>query len=119
MSPRVEVVDLWKRFRLYHERHYTLKTALLRLGRGSYEDLWVLRGVSFAVAAGEAVALVGPNGTGKSTLLGLIGRVYRPTRGTTRVYGRLSTLLELGAGFHPELTEDTRIHRLFLALVSG
>lgn len=104
MTPRIEVVDLWKRFRLYHERYGTLKSALLHFWRNQAEDLWVLRGLSFQVFPGETVAVIGPNGTGKSTLLGLVGRVLRPTRGRATVHGRLSTLLELGAGFHPDLT---------------
>lgn len=110
MSTRVEVTELWKRYRLQHEKYGTLKAALLRLGRNVVEELWVLRGVSFTVAAGETVALVGPNGTGKSTLLGLIAKVYRPTRGRIHVHGRISTLLELGAGFHPDLTGIENIH---------
>jgi ABC-2 type transport system ATP-binding protein len=95
---------VWKRFRLYHERHQTLKESLVRRKRGVYEELWALRDVSFEIAAGQTVAIIGENGSGKSTLLKCIARILRPDKGAITVDGRLGALLELGAGFHPELT---------------
>jgi ABC-type polysaccharide/polyol phosphate transport system ATPase subunit len=77
---------------------------LLWWKRRSYERLEVLKGVSFEVAKGESVAVVGRNGAGKSTLLSLLARVYKPTSGSIHIGGRLAPLLELGAGFHPDLT---------------
>lgn len=68
------------------------------------QRFWALNDVSFTITAGETVALVGTNGSGKSTILKLISRIINPTRGTIKITGRLSALLELGAGFHPDLT---------------
>ena len=77
------------------------------LGRrrdGTREEFWALRDVDFEVAAGETVGLVGPNGSGKSTALKLISRIIEPTTGRVTVKGKVSALIELGAGFHPDLT---------------
>ena len=95
-----------KRFRIPHVRAYTLKQAFLRRVRRqtSYEELWALREVSFAVEEGEILGLVGPNGSGKSTLLAILTKVIRPTEGRATVRGQVCALLQLGAGFNPELT---------------
>ncbi len=74
------------------------------LQRRAREELWALRDVSFVLESGRSLALVGPNGAGKSTLLKLISRVTRPTSGSVKVQGRLASLIEIGAGFHSELT---------------
>jgi ABC-type polysaccharide/polyol phosphate transport system ATPase subunit len=71
---------------------------------GGREPLWALRGVSFDVQRGEALAIVGPNGAGKSTLMKLLSGITAPTEGEIHLYGRLAALLEIGSGFHPELT---------------
>jgi len=73
-------------------------------GERGYDEFWALRDISFSVEKGEAIGLVGANGSGKSTLLGIMARVLRPTRGTVSVTGRVCPLLELGTGFHPDLT---------------
>jgi ABC-type polysaccharide/polyol phosphate transport system ATPase subunit len=102
----IAVENLGKRYRLLHQGQTTLKTAALRLfsreARG--EEFWALRRVSFDVRAGESLGIIGRNGAGKSTLLGLIAGTITPTEGTVETNGRISSLLELGAGFHPELT---------------
>lgn len=102
----IEVRDLWKQYRRPHQRVSTLKEALVAFVRGQtgYQEFWALRSVSFTVSSGEAVGVVGPNGSGKSTLLACMARVLTPTRGTVRVEGRVCPMLELGTGFHPELS---------------
>lgn len=96
--------DVAKRFRLYHERNQSLKAAVMRGGRASYEEFWALDDVSFEVEQGTTFALVGENGSGKSTMLKCLAKILRPDRGTIAVEGKMSALLELGAGFHPELS---------------
>ena len=107
MPDAIAVQNLGKRFRRYHaDRPTTLKEALLRGLRlmKPAEYFWALRDVSFGVAPGRMVGVVGPNGAGKSTLLRLIGGVGRPDEGHVAVQGRIGALLDLGAGFHPDLT---------------
>jgi ABC-type polysaccharide/polyol phosphate transport system ATPase subunit len=103
----IAVSGLGKRYRLQHQGQTTLKTAALQLfsrRSTSDEEFWALRDVSFAVRPGETLGVIGRNGAGKSTLLGLIAGTITPTEGAVRTYGRISSLLELGAGFHPDLT---------------
>jgi ABC-type polysaccharide/polyol phosphate transport system ATPase subunit len=103
-EPAIRIQDLEKEFRLSHSGVGSLKTLVLWWKRPTIERLRVLRGVSFDVAKGESVAVVGKNGAGKSTLLSLVARVYKPTSGHIAINGRVAPLLELGAGFHPDLT---------------
>ncbi len=120
----VRVAGATKLYRRYGRRHTvgTLKSALLSgLGRRSLSPdsaIPALTDVSFDVAAGETVGIVGPNGSGKSTLLKLLAGIMRPTMGEVAVHGRLAALLELGAGFHPELSgrENIEISGLLLGL---
>ena len=100
----IEVRDVSKRFRLYHERNQSVKAAIMRGGRARYEEFWALDDVSFDVKEGSTFALVGENGSGKSTMLKCLAKILRPDKGTISVEGKLSALLELGAGFHPELS---------------
>ena len=100
----IEVVDVWKKFRIYHDRVYSLKERFIFRNRQKTEDFWALKGVSLRVPRGATVGLIGRNGSGKSTLLKIISRILYPTRGEVKVNGRVSTLLELGAGFHPDFT---------------
>lgn len=104
MGAAIEVVDVSKRFRLYHERYRSLKERLIHFGRTTHEDFWALEDVAFDVAAGSTFGLLGHNGSGKSTLLKCVAGIIAPTRGEIRVAGRTAALLELGAGFQPELT---------------
>ena len=100
----VEVRDLWKSYRLYHERNQYLKAAILRGRRTRYEEFWALRGVSLDIPSGMTLGVIGSNGSGKSTFLKCLTGILTPERGEVRVHGRVSALLELGAGFHPELS---------------
>jgi ABC-2 type transport system ATP-binding protein len=100
----VRVSNLSKRFRLFHERHQSLKQSLLNMRRSNYEDFWALRDISFDVQQGETFGIIGHNGSGKSTLLKCLTKILEPDQGTVAVNGSISALLELGAGFHPELS---------------
>lgn len=82
----------------------------LRLGGMDYDDLWVLKDVSFEVRRGESVGLIGLNGSGKSTTFKILSRVTAPTMGTARIHGRLGALLEVGTGFHPELSGRENVY---------
>jgi ABC-type polysaccharide/polyol phosphate transport system ATPase subunit len=100
----INVQDVWKKFRLYHERNQSLKATVLRGRRARYTEFDALKGVTLEVAAGSTFGLIGENGSGKSTLLKCIARILRPDRGAIDSRGKISALLELGAGFHPELS---------------
>jgi ABC-2 type transport system ATP-binding protein len=109
-GPAISIDSVSKRFRLYHERPSSLKERMLRLRRTRAEDFWALRDVSFDVAEGETIGLVGANGSGKTTLLKIIAGILRPTAGRVTARGRIAALLELGAGFHPELTGRENVY---------
>lgn len=107
----VEVVDLAKRFRLVHSRNRTLKATVFNgFRRTEYDEFWALDGVSFEVPEGSTFGLVGHNGSGKSTLLKCLAKIYRPDRGRVATTGIVSALLELGAGFHPELSGRENVY---------
>lgn len=111
MSTRViEIEDLSKRFVIRKEKF--LKDRLLNFGRSNLhkDDFWALRDVNVAIDSGTTVGLIGPNGSGKSTLLKMIGGILQPTTGTVNVRGRIAALLELGAGFHPDLTGRENVY---------
>ncbi len=100
-----------KKFRLQSDRAHSVKELITRRDRDAGEDaFWALQDVSLEIPQGSMYALVGHNGSGKSTLLRCIAGIYRPTAGSVRVDGRISTLLELGAGFHPDLTGRENVY---------
>src|SRR5215211_6432912 len=96
MAGAVEVESVSKRFRLHKESTSSLKERVLRIGRNPAVDFWALKDVTFDVAMGETVGLLGHNGSGKSTLLKCIAGILRPTSGRLRTVGRMAELLELG-----------------------
>ena len=108
----IHVESVSKRFRLYQERPSSLKEALTyrRNGGPGHKDFWAVRDASFDIEAGTTYGLIGHNGSGKSTLLRMIAGIHKPTSGTITTTGRISALLELGAGFHPELTGRENIY---------
>src|SRR5919109_2396761 len=102
----IEVHNVTKRYRLGDQWRPTLREGISLRGRSrrSEREFWALRGVSFSVEQGEALGLIGRNGAGKTTLLKLLARITEPTTGAARMRGRVGALLEVGTGFHPELT---------------
>jgi ABC-type polysaccharide/polyol phosphate transport system ATPase subunit len=105
MSPGAIVAEnVSRRFKVYPQRHVTLKEAIVRRRHLRPVIVEAIRDVSFRIAPGESVGFMGRNGSGKTTLLRLIAGVFRPSSGTLEVDGRVGSLLELGAGFHPDFT---------------
>lgn len=117
-APAIVVDNVSKRFRIYHERNQTLKAAAMRRRRAEYEEFWALDDVSFEIPRGRTFGLIGDNGSGKSTLLKTIARILSPDRGEIRVDGRVAALLEVGSGFHPELSgrENVRLNGAILGM---
>jgi lipopolysaccharide transport system ATP-binding protein len=104
----VELCDVSKRFRIYQERARSLHELIVEgfrpWRRPGRKDVWALKDVNLQVSKGETLGIIGPNGAGKSTILKLIARVFEPTSGEIFAHGKVASLLELGAGFHPDLT---------------
>ena len=106
----IDVRNVKKMFRVYRDRGNTLKDRILFAGRRKYEEHWVLNGVSFEVKRGEAIGLIGQNGCGKSTTLKMLTKILYPDVGTIEMKGRVSSLIELGAGFHPDMSGRENIY---------
>jgi ABC-2 type transport system ATP-binding protein len=109
-TPVISIHDVSKRFVIRKEK--SLKERLVNLGRSNLhkEDFWALRNIDIEIESGSSIGLVGPNGSGKSTLLKVIGGILQPTSGSVTLRGRLAALLELGAGFHPDLTGRENVY---------
>ena len=112
----ITVDGVWKKFRLYDERNQSLKAAVMRGRRARYREFDALKNVSFDIPEGSTFGLIGENGSGKSTLLKCIARILRPDQGSITTNGKISALLELGAGFHPELSGRENVY-LNLSLI--
>jgi ABC-2 type transport system ATP-binding protein len=106
----VRVREVSKKFRLYHERNQSLKSAVLRGRTSRHEDFWALQDISLEVKEGQTHGLIGSNGSGKSTLLKCLAKIYWPTVGTIEYQGRMASLLEVGSGFHLELSGRENIY---------
>lgn len=106
----IEVKNITKKFKVYLDKGYTLKELALFSKRRKYEERNVLDGISFEVKKGEAIGLIGRNGCGKSTTLKLLTKIMYPDSGTIEMRGRVSSLIELGAGFHPDMSGRQNIY---------
>ena len=106
----IEVNDIQKSFKVYFDKSNLLKERVLFWKRNRYERREVLKGISFSVRKGEAIGLVGHNGCGKSTMLKLLTKIMYPDSGTIEMKGRVSALIELGAGFHPDMSGRENIY---------
>ncbi|MFM7964146.1 MAG: ABC transporter ATP-binding protein [Actinomycetota bacterium] len=109
-TPAISVEGVWKNFRLYHERNRYIKAAMLRGRRARYEEFWALQDISLDVPRGATVGVIGSNGSGKTTLLKCLTGIYTPERGSIAIDGNVAALLELGAGFHIELSGTENIY---------
>lgn len=106
----IEVKGIKKTFKVYLDKGYTLKDKILFKNRRKYESRVVLDGIDFEIKKGEAIGIVGKNGSGKSTLLKMLTKIMYPDVGTIKTIGRVSSLIELGAGFHPDMSGRENIY---------
>ena len=113
--PAIQFQSVSKRYILHHQRPQSFQELLvntIQRRNGEREEFWALRDVSFEVGHGESFGIVGLNGSGKSTVLKLVSHIVQPTAGQVRVDGRVAALIELGAGFHPDLTGRENVYLL-------
>jgi ABC-type polysaccharide/polyol phosphate transport system ATPase subunit len=108
--PAIELDGVSKCFRLYHDVNYTLKERFVNWRKRGYELFWALKGIDLTIYQGETLGMIGPNGSGKSTMLRMMTGILRPNEGKIRTHGTIAALLELGAGFHPDLTGRENIY---------
>jgi ABC-2 type transport system ATP-binding protein len=106
----IEVKNVKKKFKVYYDKGRSLKEKVLFRNRNRYEEHWVLNGISFNVKKGEAIGIIGHNGCGKSTTLKLLTKIMYPDEGSIEIKGRVSSLIELGAGFHPDMSGRENIY---------
>lgn len=106
----ISIKNVHKKFKVYHDKGSTLKDKILFKKRNYYADRWVLKGINLDIKKGEIVGFLGHNGCGKSTLLKLLSKIMYPDTGSITINGRVSSLIELGAGFHPEMSGRENIY---------
>lgn len=106
----ISVRNVSKKFKIHHDKPSTLKEKVLRLKKNSWEEFWALKDIDIDIKKGITAGLIGQNGSGKSTLLKLMTKIIYPTSGEITIDGRVSSLLELGAGFHPDFTGRENIY---------
>ena len=106
----IEVRNVTKYFKSYEDKAHRLRERIVNIGRNKYEKRLILDDISFDVKKGEAIGLIGKNGCGKSTTLKMLTKILKPNSGTIEMAGRVSSLIELGAGFHPDLTGRENIY---------
>lgn len=109
-TPAITVDNVSKTFRVYRDRNRSLKATILSGRRASYDEFWALKDVSLEIPEGKTFGLLGNNGSGKSTLLKCIARILEPNHGSITHRGRLAAMLEVGSGFHPELTGRENVY---------
>lgn len=110
METVIKVENVSKRFKLYYDRPLTLKERVIRGSKGAYKEFYAIKDVSFDIKKGSTVGLIGQNGSGKSTMLKMINRTMFPDEGKIIIKGKVASLIELGAGFHPELSGRENIY---------
>src|ERR1044071_5055733 len=110
MAAAIEIERVTKTFKLYHQKPTSLKERVLRFRRLRYEPFTALDDINLDIEAGTTVGLLGHNGSGKSTLLKCMAGILQPSSGCVRTVGRMAALLELGAGFHPELSGRENVY---------
>lgn len=113
----IKVLNVYKQFKVNSDKPYTLKERLIHSTKNKIENRKILNGINIEIKKGETVALIGTNGSGKSTLLKLMTKIIYPTSGKIITRGKIASLLELGAGFHPDFTGRENIY--FNAAVFG
>lgn len=106
----IVVQNVSKKFKVYPDKGYTLKERFLHFNRNHYLEHHVLKNISFSIRKGEAIGLIGENGAGKSTMLKLLSKIIYPNSGSIQIKGRVACLIELGAGFHPDMTGRENIY---------
>ena len=106
----IRVENIYKGFKVYFDKGQSFKEKILFKNRRKYETRAVLKGINFSVEQGEAMGIIGENGCGKSTMLKLMTRIIYPDKGRILIQGRVSSLIELGAGFHPDMSGRENIY---------